>query len=77
MEITGKKWYESKTLWFNMFSMVAGFIAIVQGVVTDPEILASLVLVNGLVNVILRVFFTVVPVGAYAIEPEDVEFSVK
>lgn len=76
MVTKGKEWYMSKMVWFNIVTMVAGVIAILQGMVTDPEILSALVLAQGIANVILRVWFTTMPVGT-SVSKVKTEFVVK
>lgn len=48
----GKKWFLSKTLWFNIITIALGVVDVVSGVyVINPEYIA---LVNGVGNVLLR-----------------------
>jgi len=55
-----KKWYTSKTLWFNAVTILLGFIAVInQTFPFDAEFLA---LLNGFGNVILR-FLTTKPLA--------------
>jgi ABC-type thiamin/hydroxymethylpyrimidine transport system permease subunit len=72
IKFTGKEWYMSKTVWFNVITMVAGVIALMQGVVSDPQLISSLVLAQGLINVILRVWFTSAPIGEQVVKGEVV-----
>lgn len=47
-----KKWYTSKTLWFNIVTISLGMVQVVSDVYAVPtDILA---LVNGVGNVVLR-----------------------
>jgi len=51
-----KNWWKSKTLWFNVVTTLALGLELLTDVpVLNPE---ALVLVGGLVNVVLRVWFT-------------------
>lgn len=49
-----KKWYQSKTVWFNVFSILAQIIAFLTGSITNPNILAYLMVAQSIVNLILR-----------------------
>ena len=55
-----KKWYLSKTVWFNIITLTLGLFAVVNDVYpVDPEYLA---LFNGIGNVFLR-FLTKEPIN--------------
>lgn len=48
-----KKWYTSKTIWFNIITIVLGIIQVISNSYAIPsEILAT---INGVGNLILRV----------------------
>jgi hypothetical protein len=50
-----KKWYQSKTVWFNMISLVAGVSGWGAGTMTSyPEIVCVLVIIQALGNLVLR-----------------------
>ena len=55
-----KKWYESKTLWFNILATVVLTASYLGNV--NPSISAVAVGVAGVGNIILRVWFTEMPV---------------
>ena len=63
-----KPWYESKTVWFNLITMLLAIFPIVGAFVKVIEpstaviIDAVLAMVAGIGNVILRVWFTDVPI---------------
>lgn len=56
VQMDGKKWYTSKTIWWNIFSGVStAVVAVVDSkLITDPRVLGTLALVNTIVNVVLR-----------------------
>jgi hypothetical protein len=50
-----KKWYQSKTLWINLLTTVAGLLVVMQGETYIMESYGGIVLaVIGMVNVALR-----------------------
>lgn len=53
-----KKWYTSKTVWFNVITGVVGATALFAGVI-NPQVLS---VITGVGNVIIRVFFTDAPI---------------
>lgn len=53
-----KKWYLSKTLWFNILTLVLGVAAALLGVVETKVWVIVLTVVNALGNAILRIWFT-------------------
>lgn len=54
-----KSWWESKTVWFNIFMTVIDFAAFLETQTGLPEWVAPLaVTIHGIGNVILRVWFT-------------------
>lgn len=47
-----KKWYQSKTIWFNLITIALGIFGVINDVYSiDPKLLA---LINGIGNVFLR-----------------------
>jgi hypothetical protein len=52
-----KKWYQSKTVWFNLLTGLLTSLGLAQGVV-PPEAIPYIATLSGIVNVILRVWFT-------------------
>lgn len=60
-----KKWYQSKTLWVNVLTLVAGTVGYIAGhdlIADHSSVVALLVAIQGGVNVALR-FVTVKPIG--------------
>lgn len=50
-----KKWFNSKTIWFNLLSVVATSTGWFIGVLTGhPYLVVSLVLLNAIANMVLR-----------------------
>lgn len=47
-----KKWYQSKTLWYNIVTIALGIVQVVSDVYIIPT--EILTLVNGIGNVVLR-----------------------
>ena len=56
--IVVKKWYQSKTVYFNVIMTVLGVIASLQGDVTFDKYAVLMGLVTVIGNTILRVYFT-------------------
>jgi hypothetical protein len=57
-----KSWYQSKTVWFNILSSVVTIATAAQGSLPEtalPYVIAFI----GIINVVLRVFFTNMPVA--------------
>lgn len=52
------KWFESKTIWFNIIVTVLGIAASLQSIATFDKYAQVLGLVTVIGNVILRVWFT-------------------
>lgn len=54
-----KVWWQSKTLWFNVLTLVGLALAhfLNAGLISDPQVVAYLTEVVALVNLVLR-FFT-------------------
>lgn len=60
-----KKWYESKTVWVNVLTLVAGMVGYLAGhdlIADHASAVAVLVAIQGGVNVALR-FVTAKPIG--------------
>lgn len=57
-----KKWYQSKTVWFNIVTTIVGVVTFLQGQPTFAEFAPWLVLVAGIGNLILRIWFTDQPI---------------
>ena len=52
-----KKWYLSKTEWFNVVTLAAGLVATVQGnewVMANPRVSAAVLSAAAVVNILLR-----------------------
>ena len=52
-----KRWYQSKTVWVNLLTLLAGTVAYVAGnelVADNASFVAALVALQGGVNVVLR-----------------------
>jgi hypothetical protein len=54
------KWYESKTIWFNVIVMVGAIVALPE--ITTAISPSTAILIQGVANIILRVWFTSQPV---------------
>jgi uncharacterized membrane protein len=59
----GKKWYQSKTLWFNIITLVIGVLAAVLGIVETKEWVIAITAVIALGNGVLRIWFTDTPIA--------------
>jgi len=58
-----KKWYASKTLWFNVITFVLGVLAMTEFNDIAPTNWAKyLLLITAIGNLILRMFFTTTPI---------------
>lgn len=59
----GKKWYKSKTVWFNIITSVLTVVASLQNspLVSDPQIQAGVILFITIGNAVLR-FITDEPI---------------
>jgi len=58
-----KKWYQSKTIWFNSIMTLVDTAAFLEAVPGLPEWLPVVaLLVHGIGNIILRVWFTSEPI---------------
>ena len=56
--MTTIKWYQSKTVWFNVLMTIIGVTTLLQSVATFDKYAQALVLISAVGNVILRVWFT-------------------
>lgn len=64
-----KKWYQSKTLWFNTIVFIVGFLSLPEFTSVLPEsFLPIVVLVGAASNYILRVFFTNTPISTVSVQ---------
>lgn len=59
-----KRWFESKTVWLNILTALAGIIQLVTEFLNgaDLSVEAIFMLFVGIANIIIRIFFTKVPV---------------
>lgn len=59
-----KKWYQSKTLWFNVLTFVVGLATALldQKLFTNPVVVSIFTLVISVGNLALRIFFTGMPI---------------
>lgn len=53
-----KAWYQSKTVWFQILTLVAGILLAVSGVVESKTATIILVAAIALINGVLRIYFT-------------------
>ena len=59
-----KKWYQSKTVWFNVVVFLVGFLALPEFVKVIPATWLPYDILGGaLGNLILRIFFTTTAVS--------------
>lgn len=58
-----KKWYQSKTLWFNVITLILGLGSVLVKIVPAPVGALITTVVIPLGNIILRIWFTNVPIG--------------
>ena len=59
-----KAWYESKTLWLNVITALIAVLTLLQdNPVIPPVAQPYILLVVGVLNVVLRVWFTDQPIG--------------
>lgn len=54
-----KKWYQSKTIWLNLVTFLAGIGSFSGVIPVDPRIILT---VAAIANTILRIWFTTEPV---------------
>lgn len=58
-----KPWYKSKTVWVNIFMVVAEMIGVfTESIPLSPQVVAGLLLLNKIVNIGLR-FITTGPIA--------------
>lgn len=65
------KLFSSKTVWLNIVTLLIGVIALSQGMPQFQEFAPWLVFINGVLNLILRIFFTSAPLTSYAANNDD------
>jgi hypothetical protein len=53
-----KKWWQSKTVWLNVISLLLGVIAVIQQYVDSKTVLLVVGILNVVLNVVVRVWFT-------------------
>ena len=59
-----KYFFLSKTVWLNLVTMVIAFLTLLQdNPIVPPEAQPYVLLVVGVLNVVLRVWFTNTPIG--------------
>jgi hypothetical protein len=58
-----KNWWLSKTVWFNVITLIIGVVGAVVGVVRSEVWIISLTAINALGNGILRIWFTDTPIA--------------
>ena len=56
----------SKAVWFNFITLLLGVLAMAQGLEMFQDLAPWLVFVSGVLNLVLRVFFTSKPITEYA-----------
>jgi len=65
-----KKWYESKTIWFNIIMTISGIAVVITPHI--PEKWAALTMsIQGIGNLVLRVWFTSATISNIPAEPEE------
>lgn len=52
------KWYQSKTIWFNVIMTILGIVTAFQGMVEFNEYSKIFLVILAVGNVILRIWFT-------------------
>lgn len=59
-----KSFWTSKTLWFNLISLIitVAISVLDQQLITDPKVISIITLVITVGNTILRIFFTTQPI---------------
>jgi hypothetical protein len=58
-----KPWYKSKTMWFNIITLILGVAAALLGVVETKAWVIGLTVLMALGNGILRLYFTDTKIG--------------
>jgi len=56
-----KVWYESKTIWINILTMLLGIIGVITGselIADNPKLVAAFVMAAGIINLALRAITT-------------------
>lgn len=53
-----KAWYLSKTLWFNIITLLLGVLGAIVGLLTTPTAVIVVTGFIGLGNAVLRIWFT-------------------
>lgn len=61
----------SKTIWLNIVTLLVGVIAISQGMPQFQEFAPWLVFISGVLNLVLRIFFTNAPLTNYAADSQS------
>lgn len=61
-----KKIISSKAVWLNVVTLLIGVVALSQGMPEFEKFAPWLVFISGVLNLILRVFFTNAPITTYA-----------
>ena len=56
----------SKAVWLNFITLLLGVLAMAQGLEMFQDLAPWLVFISGVLNLVLRVFFTSKPVTEYA-----------
>jgi len=56
--MTKIKWYQSKTLWFNVIMTILGVIASMEGLAVFDHYAQTFLIITLLGNTILRIWFT-------------------
>lgn len=62
---------KSKAVWLNVVTLLIGVISLSQGMPQFQEFAPWLVFINGVLNLILRIFFTSQPITQYAAKNDD------
>jgi hypothetical protein len=64
-----KAWYKSKTLWFNVITLILGILGAIAGIVESRTAIVVLVAFEALGNGVLRIWFTDTAIGIPAQTP--------
>ncbi len=65
--VIGKKWWQSKIVWFNVVSTAIAVLGVLAGMVTTEKA-AVFTALQSIGNVILRVWFTDSPIGTFTVQ---------